>query len=73
MPTIVGILTFMSRVNFVLSLVEHKKSFITLGPGPGDGLEKFVQSCVACTVVRFFKSRAGRSLSSLAKSVQVWK
>ena len=33
MPTIVGILTFMSRVNFVLSLVEHEKSFITLGPG----------------------------------------
>ena len=28
---IVGILTFMSRINFVLSLVEHGKSFITLG------------------------------------------
>ena len=25
MPTIVGILTFMSRINFVLSCVEHKK------------------------------------------------
>ena len=33
MPTIVGFLTFMSRINFVLSLVEYKKSFITLGPG----------------------------------------
>ena len=33
MPTIVGILTFMSRINFVLSLVEHEKSFTTLGPG----------------------------------------
>ena len=32
MPTIVGILTFMSRINFVLSRVEHGKSFITLGP-----------------------------------------
>ena len=32
MPTIVGILTFMSRINFLLSLVEHGKSFITLGP-----------------------------------------
>ena len=32
MPTIVGILTFMSRKNFVLRLVEHGKSFITLGP-----------------------------------------
>ena len=33
MPTIVGILTFMSRINFVLSLVEHGKSFLTSGPG----------------------------------------
>ena len=31
MPTIVGILTFMSRINFLLSRVEHEKSFITLG------------------------------------------
>ena len=29
---IVGILTFMSRINFVLSLVKYEKSFITLGP-----------------------------------------
>ena len=33
MPTIVGILTFMSRINFVLSLVDHGKSLKTLGPG----------------------------------------
>ena len=33
MPTIVGIFTFMSRKNFMLSLVEHETSFITLGPG----------------------------------------
>ena len=35
MPTIVGILTvitFMSRINFVLSRVEHGKSFIISGP-----------------------------------------
>ena len=32
MPTIVGILTFMSRINFVLSWVEHEKSFITSRP-----------------------------------------
>ena len=31
MPTIVGILTFMSRINIVLSWVEHEKSFITSG------------------------------------------
>ena len=30
---IVGILTFMSRKNFILSWVEHKKSFITSGLG----------------------------------------
>ena len=33
MPTIVGILTFMSRKNFMLNWVEHEKSFITSGPG----------------------------------------
>ena len=32
MPTIVGILTLMSRINFALSGVEHEKSLITLGP-----------------------------------------
>ena len=32
MPKIVGILTFMSRINFVLSWVEHEKSFITSRP-----------------------------------------
>ena len=34
MPTIVGILTLVSRINCVLiSLVEHEKSFITSRPG----------------------------------------
>ena len=32
---IVGILTFMSRINLILSLVENEKSFITSGPGLG--------------------------------------
>ena len=32
MPTIVGILTFMSMINFVLSRVEHRKCFITSEP-----------------------------------------
>ena len=31
MPTIVGILTFMSRKNFVLNCVEHDKKFYNLG------------------------------------------
>ena len=30
MPTVVGILTFISRISFMLSCVEHGKSFITL-------------------------------------------
>ena len=33
MLTIVGILTFMSMINCMLSRVEHEKSFITSGPG----------------------------------------
>ena len=32
MPTIAGILTFTSRINFVLSSVEHEKSFIISRP-----------------------------------------
>ena len=32
MSTIVDILTFMSRINFVLSCVKHGKKFITSGP-----------------------------------------
>ena len=30
LPTVVGILTFMSRINYLLRRVEHGKSFITL-------------------------------------------
>ena len=33
MPTIVGILTFMIRLNFMPSWAEYEKSFITLGSG----------------------------------------
>ena len=32
MPTVVGILTFMSRINFLLSRVGHDNSFITFRP-----------------------------------------
>ena len=31
MPTTFGIVTFMSRIDFVLSRVEHENSFITSG------------------------------------------
>ena len=30
---IIGILTFMGRMNFILSLVEHEKGFVNLGQG----------------------------------------
>ena len=33
MPTIFGILTFMSRINFMLPLVKHGNFFITSAPG----------------------------------------
>ena len=33
MPTAVGILTFLSWKNFILSRVEHEIFFITSGPG----------------------------------------
>ena len=32
MPTVVGILTLMSKKKFMLSCVEHEKSFIASGP-----------------------------------------
>ena len=35
MTKIVGILIFMSRINFVLPRVEHGKSFINSGPDVG--------------------------------------
>ena len=44
MPKIVGILTFMNMINFMLSCVEHEKSFIPSGP---------VQNCkefIVCTI-----------------------
>ena len=34
-PTIVGILTFICRINFVLSGVEYDKSFFFKNSGPG--------------------------------------
>ena len=45
MPTIVGILTFMSRISFVLSCVVHGKSFITSGPD-------FSNACPALNVIK---------------------
>ena len=44
MATIVGILTFMSRIKFLFSRDEHEKSFITSGPDPLD-VDLTVVSC----------------------------
>ena len=41
-PTIVGILTFISKKNFMLSWAEHGKSFITSGPGIKTRLYLFI-------------------------------
>ena len=50
MPMIVGILTFMSRINFMLRSVEYEKSFMTSGPGSVFGVSdqvKLKQVCLA--------------------------
>ena len=66
-PTIVGILTFMSRKNFMLNRVEHEKSFIISGPGlsgaraMGAHATLFVLSCCGtihdiCSCMPFFQA-----------------
>ena len=47
MPTIVGILTFISRINFSLSLAEHKNIFMTLEPGLGEDIKMIVSFAVS--------------------------
>ena len=50
MPTIVGIFIFISRENFMLSLVEHEKSFITLRPvHPTDIGLQLGKACYPCS------------------------
>ena len=44
MPTIVGILTFMSRINFVPSCVEHEKKFYNLGHRKGPRMERLYKA-----------------------------
>ena len=44
MPTIVGILTFMSRKNFMLNSVEHSKKFYNLGARKGKDIhDNYIQ------------------------------
>ena len=60
MTTIVGILTFMSMINFfVLSLVEYEKKFMTLGPvsSPGIALYLEIDGCFIYThTLKTFKA-----------------
>ena len=57
MPTIVGILSFMSRINFMLSSVEYEKSFITSGTsGPCWHAGKSFTICMLGDVACFLSS-----------------
>ena len=46
-PTIVGVFIFISSENFMLSLIEHGKSFITSEPGRKDNKKHLVFLMVA--------------------------
>ena len=48
MRTIVGILTFISWISFMLSWVEYEKSFITSGPSP---VWTFIEDVCAYTCI----------------------
>ena len=50
----VGILTFMSRINFMLSWIEHEKCFITPRPSERPG-RNFQSMMYAVHEVSFFK------------------
>ena len=50
MPTIVGILTLMSRINFLLSRVEYEKRFIASGLGY---LENFIKTYQIAVLLYF--------------------
>ena len=50
----VGILTFMSRINFILSRVDHEKSFITSGPDPG---QEAVLTCYSVPTIHVLSKK----------------
>ena len=65
MPTIVGILTFMSWKIFMLSLVEHEKSFIT----SESGLDLYCIEFLLPTPI-FFVTVTSKLLSCLKKGAK---
>ena len=76
MPRIVGILTFMSRKNFMLSCVEHEKSFITSGPGlnwvhPGTVL-RAVGAEYFCLDLIAFSYTFSFSVGDISRHIKFW-
>ena len=64
MPTIVGILTFMCWISFILSWVEYEKSFITSGPIVPYG--RLLKTFAHITMIRLTKiSSAGPNYESI--------
>ena len=64
MPTIVGILTFMIRMNFVFSWVEHEKRFYNLGARIPRVEAHFIAELTKWSVY---------PLSNICDCVQIWK
>ena len=55
MPTIIGILTFISMINFMLSWVEHEIFLITSGPCLLKMLKSYIQwASLPAKIVIFF-------------------
>ena len=69
MPTIVGILTFMSMINLVLSSVKHGKGFITLRPGLYVAQSAGLNSICSQTVQdkKYWQDKGDSQISKLSK------
>ena len=70
MPTIVGILTIMSRKNFMLSCVEHEKSFITSGPDLGSDTQSQSHYCSYMYYCNIFRVVPGLKDSSIGTQLR---
>ena len=74
MPTIIGIFTFMSRKNFMLSRVEHENlgAFITSGPGLGENVLRWFTFVL---LLRLYAERVTtrHSIKKFRYAVACWK
>ena len=68
MPTVVGILTFMSRINFDLSWVEHERSLITSGPEDRFSYHHCILR-VPGTLIRIFLESKGKNQGSFTSKI----